>query len=113
MNAQHLVREIQSLMPNASPMEVLQMAYLVSVEENQHPSAGHPLAGTFQDVRQRLGAASDQFVAVGRELSSIARFDPCKFTPRQLWDLIRSLKVHSQLLRLYTGSSPAPAAAAG
>jgi hypothetical protein len=104
MNAEHLVHDVQALMPNASQFEVLQMAYLVSVEtkatDRQDSSR---LAQVVEEIRPRLRIASDQFAAVAHELSGVGRFDPCKFSPTQLWSLLRSIKVHSQLLQLYMG----------
>jgi hypothetical protein len=112
MNAEHLVHEVQALMPNATRSEVLQVACLVGVETeagNHQGAAGLPQL--VDDVRLRWKAAFDQFSAVSNEMYAIGRFDPCKFSPQQLWALLRSIKVQSQLLQLYTGrpvqSSPA------
>ncbi len=104
MNAEHLVNDVQALMPNASQFEVLQMAYLVSVETDATDRQDTArLAHLVQEIRPRLRAASDQYAAVTHELSGVGRFDPCKFSPNQLWSLLRSIKVHSQLLQLYMG----------
>jgi hypothetical protein len=35
----------------------------------------------------------------------LARSDPQKFTPDQIWILIRAIKVQSQILQLYVGES--------
>jgi hypothetical protein len=37
------------------------------------------------------------------ELEELARSDPRRFTPDQIWILIRAIKVQSQVLRLYIG----------
>lgn len=104
MNAAHLVNDIQLVMPAASQFEILQMAYLVSLEaaetDRENPERLRQLV---REIQLRLKAASDQFTAVAHELSAVGRFDPCKFSPNQLWSLLRSIKVHSQLLQLYTG----------
>jgi hypothetical protein len=39
------------------------------------------------------------------ELESLARSDPRKFTPEQIWVLIRAIKVQSQILQLYVGDA--------
>ena len=112
MNAEHLVHEVQALMPNATRFEVLRVACLVGAEsgaDDLQAAAGLPQL--VHDVCSRWKATFDQFAAVSHELSAIGRFDPCRFSQQQLWALLRSIKVHSQLLQLYTGrpvqSSPA------
>jgi hypothetical protein len=37
------------------------------------------------------------------ELESLARSDPRRFAPEQIWVLIRAIKVQSQILQLYVG----------
>jgi hypothetical protein len=104
MNAEHLLRDVQLLMPNASPFEQLQMAYLISVEtESTEASERTGLRQLATEIRSQLQAATEQFLAVADELSRLARFDPCKFSPNQIWSLFRSLNVHRQLLRIYAG----------
>ncbi len=51
----------------------------------------------------RLQAATDQHAAMTEELESLARSDPRKFSPEQIWVLIRAIKVQSQILELYVG----------
>jgi hypothetical protein len=53
----------------------------------------------------RLQAATDQHAAMTEELESLARSDPRKFTPEQIWVLIRAIKVQSQILQLYVGDA--------
>ena len=112
MNAENLVHEVQVLMPHATRGEVLQMACLVGVESDAGESlAAARLPQLVHEMRLRWKTACDQFAVVSHELSSIGRFDPCQFSPLQLWSLLRSMRVQRQLLQLYTGqtvhSSPA------
>jgi hypothetical protein len=37
------------------------------------------------------------------ELERLAKSDPRKFTPDQIWILIRAIKVQGQILQLYIG----------
>ena len=53
----------------------------------------------------RLQAATDQHAAMTEELESLARSDPQRFTPDQIWILIRAIKVQSQILQLYVGEA--------
>jgi len=46
---------------------------------------------------------TDQHAAMTEELEDLARSDPKKFTPDQIWILIRAIKVQSQVLQLYLG----------
>ena len=39
------------------------------------------------------------------ELESLAASDPKKFSPEQIWVLIRAIKVQSQILQLYVGEA--------
>jgi hypothetical protein len=39
------------------------------------------------------------------ELETLARSDPQRFTPDQIWVLIRAIKVQSQILQLYVGEA--------
>ena len=39
------------------------------------------------------------------ELELLTQSDPKKFTPDQIWILIRAIKVQSQILQLYIGDT--------
>ena len=56
-----------------------------------------------KEMGLRLQAATDQHAAMTEELERLARSDPRKFTPDQIWVLIRAIKVQSQILQLYLG----------
>ena len=53
----------------------------------------------------KLQAATDQHQAMTEELESLAASDPKKFSPDQIWVLIRAIKVQSQILQLYVGEA--------
>ena len=61
------------------------------------------LAVAWQEVGLRLQAATDQHAAMTEELDRLAQSDPLKFSPEQIWVLIRAIKVQSQVLELYLG----------
>jgi hypothetical protein len=61
------------------------------------------LADAWRQVNLRMNAATDQHAAMTAELESLARSDPQKFSPDQVWVLVRAIKVQSQVLQLYIG----------
>jgi len=54
------------------------------------------------ELTLRLQAAADQQSAVTEELEAMASTDPQKFTPQQVWTLIKAIKVLSQTLEFYS-----------
>ena len=63
------------------------------------------LTAAWREMGLRLQAATDQHAAMTEELESLARSDPRRFTPDQIWVLIRAIKVQSQILQLYVGEA--------
>ena len=63
------------------------------------------LTQAWREAGLRLQAATDQHAAMTEELESLARSDPRRFTPDQIWVLIRAIKVQSQILQLYRRAS--------
>jgi len=60
------------------------------------------LLAAWKNATFRLEAASDQHAAVAEELDTMCGDGPVKFSPDQLWILLRAVKVQSQILELYT-----------
>ena len=105
MKCSELANKVANLQPEADPRDVARFCLLLTnavdtvdalVDEDQ-------LSATWQEVGLRLQAATDQHAAMTEELESLARSDPSRFTPDQIWILIRAIKVQSQILRLYVG----------
>jgi len=61
------------------------------------------LTEAWREAGLRLQLATDQHAAMTEELESLARSDPRRFAPEQIWVLIRAIKVQSQILQLYVG----------
>ena len=61
------------------------------------------LADAWKEVHLRMQATADQHAAMTEELENLAKSDPQKFTPDQIWVLIRAIKVQSQILQMYIG----------
>ena len=105
MNCAELAERISELQPGAVPRDVARLCLLLSnaVETIDALEDNSALAQTWQEMGWRLQAATDQHAAMTEELETLARSDPRKFTPDQIWVLIRAIKVQSQILRLYVG----------
>ena len=105
MNCTTLADHVKRLQPDATARDVARLCLLLSnavedVEELDHPDC---LEETWNEIGLRLQAATDQHAAMTEELEALARSDPRRFTPDQIWILIRAIKVQSQVLRLYVG----------
>jgi hypothetical protein len=105
MNCTELARRIESFQPGANLRDVARLVLLLanSTENIQRLDDDDRLAEAWQDVNLRMQATADQHAAMTEELDNLARSDPKKFTPDQIWILIRAIKVQSQLLQLYLG----------
>ena len=105
MDCHQLAHRIQAQHPTAGPREVARLCLLLT------NAAGDPecledeatLVSTWREVKLRVQATSDQHAAMTDELDQLARSDPKRFTPDQIWILIRAIKVQSQLLQMYIG----------
>ncbi len=101
-----LAERIERLRPGAQVSDVARLCLLLSnssaddVDELANDST---LATAWKEMDLRLQAATDQHAAMTEELEDLARSDPQRFTPDQIWILIRAIKVQSQILNLYVG----------
>jgi hypothetical protein len=105
MNCHELATRIETLQPASSPRDVARLCLLLSntvddIGELDNPDA---LSAAWKETGLRLQAATDQHAAMTEELENLARSDPRKFSPDQIWVLIRAIKVQSQILQLYVG----------
>lgn len=105
MNCHELARRIEHLRPEADLRNVARLCLLLA---NVTPDVGElqddeQLAVAWQDIYLRMQATADQHAAMTEELDCLARSDPKRFTPDQIWVLIRAIKVQSQILQMYLG----------
>ena len=63
------------------------------------------LTQAWKQMGLRLQAATDQHAAMTEELERLAKSDPKRFSPDQIWILIRAIKVQSQILQMYIGDT--------
>ena len=105
MNCTDLAKRIEEIRPEADARDVARLCLLLSnsasnIDRLEEKSK---LASAWKEMDLRLQAATDQHAAMTEELECLARSDPQKFNPEQIWILIRAIKVQSQILQLYVG----------
>jgi hypothetical protein len=105
MNCTQLAERIERLQPDAMPRDVARLCLLLTnmVEDVTDLTNEDRLTSAWQEMGMRLQAATDQHEAMTQELEDLARSDPKKFTPDQIWILLRAIKVQSQILQMYVG----------
>ena len=105
MKCMELASRIESIQPDADTKDVARLCLLLSnsVENIDLLEDGETLKQAWEETGLRLQAATDQHAAMTEELEDLARSDPQKFSPEQIWILIRAIKVQSQILQMYLG----------
>jgi hypothetical protein len=105
MNCHELAARIETLQPASSPRDVARLCLLLSntVDDIGDLDNADALTEAWKETGLRLQAATDQHAAMTEELENLARSDPRKFSPDQIWVLIRAIKVQSQILQMYVG----------
>lgn len=106
MKCKELADRIEKLQPQADTRDVARLCLLLSnsVDDVRQLEDDAALNEAWKSMGLRLQAATDQHAAMTEELENLGRSDPRKFTPDQIWILIRAIKVQSQILQLYVGT---------
>jgi hypothetical protein len=107
MDCQTLAQKIQHLDPNADVDTVARMCLLVH-QELPDPIVWDDeerLARAVGQARVKRAAADEQRAAVVDELQELAASDPKRFSPDQVWVLVRAIKVLSHTAHLYAGDA--------
>ena len=107
MNCTDLADRIQRLQPTAGARDVARLCLLLTNATDRIDALGddRALASAWREMGLKLQAVTDQHAAMTDELESLARTDPQRFTPEQIWVLLRAIKVQSQILQLYVGEA--------
>jgi hypothetical protein len=102
-----LAQRIQRIQPASAPRDVARLCLLLTNQTDDLATLAdeNRLAEAWKETGLRLQAATDQHAAMTQELEELARSDPEKFTPDQIWVLVRAIKVQSQILSLYVGQA--------
>lgn len=107
MQCHELAERIETMQAGASARDVARLCLILSNEvgEVEKLADDKQLRMAWREAALKLQAATDQHHAMTEELESLAASDPKKFTPDQIWVLIRAIKVQSQILQLYVGEA--------
>lgn len=107
MQCHDLAARIQTFQPAAAPRDVARLCLLLSNEVSEFDKLAddRQLRSAWREASLKLQAATDQHQAMTEELEQLAASDPQKFSPDQIWVLIRAIKVQSQILQLYVGEA--------
>jgi hypothetical protein len=105
VNYDQLARKIQQRKPCQTSRDIARNCLMVlnTIDDLEALSRDEVLDSVMQDVELKFKAASDQHAAMTSELVQLAQSDPQKFSPDQIWILVRAIKVQSQVLRLFSG----------
>ncbi len=105
MNCHQLASQIERMQPAAEPRDVARLCLLMTnfIEDVDALENEKALQQAWRDTAIRVQAATDQHAAMTQELDDLSNSDPAKFSPEQIWILIRAIKVQSQILQLYVG----------
>ncbi len=107
MNCAELAERIEKLQPGADTRDVARLCLLLSNGSSPVDtlSDDSSLKRAWKEMGLRLQAATDQHAAMTDELERLAMSDPKKFSPDQIWILIRAIKVQGQILQMYIGET--------
>lgn len=105
MKCTDLAKRIETLRPGAEVRDVARLCLLLTntSDDLEVLAEDRQLASAWKEMDLRMQAVTDQHAAMTEELECLARSDPQKFSPDQIWILIRAIKVQSQILQLYVG----------
>lgn len=107
MTCEALAHRLQNLQPVASPRDIARLCLLLTnLVDDLEALDDDALVEAWQQAGLKLQLATDQHAAMTLELETLARSDPEKFSPDQIWILVKAIKVQSQILSLYVGQTP-------
>ena len=104
MTCHELAERLQSIQPELEPAQVARLCLLIlnQCDGPEQLRDEAQLVAAWKNANFRLDASTDQHAAVAEELERMCTDGPVRFTPDQLWILLRAVKVQSQILELYT-----------
>ena len=105
MTCDALAARLNHLQPGLRPVEVARLCLLIlnQVDDPAELADDQTLRRCWRSASFRLEAAADQHAAMTGDLDAMCGDGPVRFSPDQIWTLLRAVKVQSQILELYTG----------
>ncbi len=107
MRCEQLAGRIETLQPGAAPRDVARLCLLLAntVSSLDELAGDEQLCAAWRDMAIRLQGATDQHEAMTEELEALTKTEVEDLQPEQISVLIRAIKVQSQILQMYVGSS--------
>lgn len=104
MTCIELAQRLSPLHPELSQVELARLVLMILLQGSDDSllQDDEALLAASHGASFRLEAATDQHAAVAAELDAICGDGPIRFTPDQLWVLLRAVKVQDQILELFT-----------
>lgn len=104
MTCHEIAQRLSELQPELASIDIARLTLMILTQcgQPERLTDDDALVAAWKHATFRLESASDQHAAVAEELDSMCGEGPVKFTPDQLWVLLRAVKVQSQILELYT-----------
>ncbi len=104
MTCHDIAQNLLLIQPDLSPCDVARLCLMIlnQCENVEQLKDKDQLLRAWKSASFRLEAAADQHAAVADELDRMCADGPIRFSPDQLWTLLRAVKVQGQLLELYT-----------
>jgi hypothetical protein len=106
MTCEQLAGRLAKLHPDASAIDIARLSLLIlnACDDSSLLRDEEFLQTACRAASFRLEAVADQHLAMSCELELLCQDGPVRFSPDQIWTLLRAVKVQSQLLELYTQS---------
>jgi hypothetical protein len=100
-----LTAKIAELQPELTAAEVARICLLILNQADPATDWEDPetLRRLWKGASLRLKAAADQHAAMMDELDQLCGDGPVRFSPDQIWTLLRAVKTQSQTIELFTG----------
>lgn len=104
MTCEQLAGKLAQFEPQASAVDIARLSLLIlnSCSDESLLNDDEYLRAAIRAASFRLDAVADQHAAMACELDLLCQDGPVRFSPDQIWTLLRAVKVQSQLLELYT-----------
>lgn len=99
MSIANAVLQIEKLLPD-EPADRILLVAKVLCSGNADEAAISVSDQQVRNALSRIQSLDEQLVAAARDLDGLASETPSEFEPAQVWTLIRTIKVQSQMLGL-------------
>lgn len=99
MSLPNFVQQIETLLPD-EPLDRILLVAKIVLSDDPHADCEVVTAPKVRNALSRIQSLDEQLAAAASELDGLAMTTPSEFEPAQVWTLIRTIKVQSQMLDL-------------